>query len=262
MKFIARVQNLHFNFSCHSLGCGGQIPSARLNSPCQSPAQPPACSPASPALFGGCWRQPRTPGSRSLRRARLAGGVSQRLVAIAFHYTAALTAKQGLIFLTLQKFNGVQFFPLPINYTQGFTWEGVGSSQGRWRPSLDLQERTRHPLQGVSGALLGSTARYTLMAQVMPKCFCLRGKDRRVVSSEDVVFNWRNWRRGRRKGSRMFRWDKFGGRGKETVRNGKECKIMRLLMIKQFWRVIWLKFLTGPSLPLCALCSSPCQTGH
>lgn len=233
-------------------------PQLALPEPCTAPSLLPRFTRA----LWGMLKTTANPFSRSLRRARLAGGVSQRLVAVAFHYTAALTAKQGLIFLTLQKFNGVQFFPLPINYTQGFTWEGVGSSQGRWRPSLDLQERTRHPLQGVSGALLGSTARYTLMAQVMPKCFRLRGKDRRVVSSEDVVFNWRNWRRGRRKGSRMFRWDKFGGRGKETVRNGKECKIMRLLMIKQFWRVIWLKFLTGPSLPLCALCSSPCQTGH
>lgn len=37
------------------------------------------------------------------------GGL-QRMVDAAFHYIAALMAKQGLIFSTLQKFNAVGFF--------------------------------------------------------------------------------------------------------------------------------------------------------
>lgn len=66
----------------------------------------------------------------------------------------------------------------------------------------------------------------------------------------------RNWRRGRRKGSRTFPWDKFRGRGKEIVRTDKEWKIMRLLMIKQFWRVFGWTFQLGHPWPL-VLCVTP-----
>lgn len=128
MKFIARVQNLHFNFSCHSLGCGGQIPSACLNRiwaarasrPARALHSPQPAPPLHPRSLGDA-EDNCEPLFWELKESKAGRGVSQRLVAVAFLYTAALMAKQGLIFLTLQKFNGAEFFLLPINYTQGFT---------------------------------------------------------------------------------------------------------------------------------------------
>lgn len=137
------------------------------------------------------------------------GGL-QRLVAVAFHYIAAFMAKQGVIFLMLQKLSGVDFFPLSINSAWGFSWEEVSTSQGRRQPSLDLQERTHDPLprnrQGSAG----------LHIQIHPhspgdKLLPPHGEGQGGGKSWRPYL--RNWRRGRRKGSRIFWQDKFGGRG-------------------------------------------------
>lgn len=138
-------------------------------------------------------------------------GELQRLVAVAFHYIAAFMAKQGVIFLMLQKLSGVEFFPLPVNSTWGFSWEEVSTSQGRRQPSLDLQERTHDPLprsqQGSAG----------LHIQIHPHG---PGDDKLLPPHGEGQGGGKSWRpylrnrrRGRRKGSRIFWQDKFGGRG-------------------------------------------------
>lgn len=213
MKFIARVQNLHFNFSCHSLGCG-QIPSACLNCSCAAPVTA-LRSPrphTAPLCFWGAAEDNCKPLFLKLKESKAGQGGLQRLVAVAFHYIAAFMAKQGVIFLMLHKLIGVEFFPLQINYAQGFTWEEVGTSQGRRRLRLDLQEGTRYPLprswQGSAG----------LHSQIHPhgpggdKLLPPHGEGRGGGKSWRPYL--RNWRRGRRKGSRIFWQDKFGERGR------------------------------------------------
>lgn len=248
MKFIASVQNLHLNFSCHSLGCG-QIPSA--------------CLPCCCTLYPSSWHRPWSsrfslpfqglettakPFSESLRRARLAKRHCRGWLLLLFTILLSLWPSKGLFSCPYRK-------PMELNVCivnkpiSRITCEEVVASQGRWWLSLDLWERTHNPLPSVCGALLGST-----VAQVVPECFHPVGRDRGHIKSWRHYL--RNWRRRKRKENRTL-----GGRRIEIVRNGR-VQNNKFTADKSILESIWLNFLTGRSLPLCALCYSPCQRGH
>lgn len=230
MKFIARVQNLHFNFSCHSLDCG-HIPSACLPCCCTlhpSPWHRP-WPPASPTFLQGLETTAKT-FSKSLRRARLTGRHCTGWLLLLFTILLPSWPSKGLFSCPYR--NSMELHVCIVNKPfSGIICEEVVTSQGRWWLSLDLWERTHNPLPSVCGALLGSTVRCgSAGTKMLPSCGEGQGH------SDAWRHRLRNWRRKKRKGNRTL-----GRRRIEIVRNGR-VQNNKIAADKSILESTWLNF--------------------
>lgn len=191
MKFIARVQNLHFNFSVTAWAVGRSLlPASPATAPCTPhPGTGPGL-PLPPHSLQGLETTAK-PFSESLSRARLARRHCRGWLLLLFTILLPLRPSKGLFSCPYR--NPMELNVCIVNKPiSRITCEEVVPSQGRWWLSLDLWEKTHNLLPSVCGALLGST-----VAQVVPECFHPVGWDRGHIKSWRHYL--RNWRRRKRK---------------------------------------------------------------
>lgn len=213
-------------------------------SPAAAPCTPHPGTGPGPTLFA-------KPYSESLRRARPAERHCTGWLLLLFTILLPSWPSEGLYSCPYR--NSMELHVCIVNKPlSGIICEEIVTSQGRWWLSLDWCERTHNPLASVCGALLGSTVRCgSGGTKMLPSCGEGQGAQQVLKASSEKLK-----KKKKKKGNRTL-----GGRRIEIVRNGR-VQNNKIAADKSILESTWLNFLTGHSLPLCALCYSPFQRGH